>query len=56
MKLEQKLKTLQMYYAAALADSTLRYGSEDICPSLFVQTRIASRICAENERKCHFPG
>lgn len=30
MELEKKLKTLQMYYAAALADSTLRYGSAGI--------------------------
>ena len=28
--LEQKLRTLQMYYAAALADSTLRYGKAGI--------------------------
>ena len=33
--LEQKLKTLQMFYAAVQADSTLRYGNAGIpAPSL----------------------
>jgi len=30
MELEQKVKTLQMYYAAVLADTTLRYGKAGI--------------------------
>lgn len=39
MELEQKLKTLQMYYAAALADSTLRYGSAGILDKVTEQKR-----------------
>jgi hypothetical protein len=37
--LEQKLKTLQMYYAAALADSTLRYGKAGILDEVAEQKR-----------------
>jgi len=36
---EQKVKTLQMYYAAALADSTLRYGRAGILEEVTVQKR-----------------
>ena len=39
MELEQKLKTLQMYYAAALADSTLRYGKAGILDKVIEQKR-----------------
>jgi hypothetical protein len=38
--LEQKVKTLQMYYSAALADSTLRYGKEGILDKITEQKRI----------------
>jgi len=37
--MEQKLKTLQMYYAAALADSTLRYGKAGILDEVTAQKR-----------------
>ena len=37
--LEQKLKTLQMYYAAALADSILRYGREGILDKVAEQKK-----------------
>lgn len=37
--MEQKLKTLQMYYAAALADSTLRYGKAGILDNVTMQKR-----------------
>ena len=30
VELEQKLKTLQLYHAAALADSVVRYGNEGV--------------------------
>jgi len=30
MDAEKKLKTLQMFYAAALADTVFRYGKEGI--------------------------
>ena len=36
---DQKLKTLQMYYAAALADSTLRYGRAGILDDVAAQKR-----------------
>lgn len=39
MELEQKLKALQMYYAAALADSTLRYGNAGILDEVTKQKR-----------------
>lgn len=39
MELEQKMKTLQMYYAAALADSTLRYGDAGILDKITRQKR-----------------
>ena len=37
--LEQKLKTLQVGYAAALADSVVRYGSEGILDKITGQKR-----------------
>ena len=37
--LEQKLKTLQLYYAAALADSVVRYGNEGILDKITEQKR-----------------
>jgi len=37
--LEKKLKTLQMYYAAALADSVYRYGTEGILDKIIEQKR-----------------
>ena len=40
MELEEKLKTLQMYYAASLADSTLRYGKAGILDEVTEQKRI----------------
>jgi hypothetical protein len=39
MEPEQKIKTLQMYYAAALADSTLRYGNAGILDKVTEQKR-----------------
>jgi len=36
---EQKLKALQMYYAAALADTTLRYGKAGILEEVTEQKR-----------------
>jgi len=36
---EQKLKTLQMYHAAALADSVLRYGSSNILDAVTKQKK-----------------
>jgi len=38
--MEQKLKALQMYYAAALADSTLRYGEAGILDEVAAQKRV----------------
>ncbi len=40
MELEQKLKTLQIYYAAALADCTTRYGNEGILEKITEQKRV----------------
>jgi hypothetical protein len=37
--LEQKVKTLQIYYSAALADSTLRYGKAGILDKIIEQKR-----------------
>ena len=37
--LENKLKTLQLYYAAALADSTVRYGNEGILDKITAQKK-----------------
>ena len=37
--LEQKLKTLQMHYAAVLADSVARYGNEGILAKITGQKR-----------------
>ncbi|MCL1981857.1 MAG: hypothetical protein FWG53_02035 [Clostridiales bacterium] len=37
--LEQKHKTLQMFYAAALADSTLRYGKAGILDEVAAQKK-----------------
>ena len=37
--LEQKLKALRMYYAAALADSTMRYGKAGILDQVTEQKR-----------------
>ena len=37
--LEQKLKTLQLYYAAALADSVVRYGNAGVLDSITEQKR-----------------
>ena len=37
--MEEKLKALQMYYAAALADSTLRYGKAGILDEVTAQKR-----------------
>ena len=39
MELEQKLKMLQIYYAAALSDSTLRYGRAKILEEVTEQKR-----------------
>ena len=39
MELEQKLKNLQMYYAAVLADSTFRYGKAGILDGITEQKR-----------------
>ena len=39
MELEQKIKTLQTYYAAALADTTLRYGKAGILDEVTAQKR-----------------
>ena len=39
MEMEQKLKTLQLLYAAALADSTLRYGKAGILEEVAGQKR-----------------
>ena len=39
MELEQKLKNLQMYYAAALADCTIRYGNAGILEQIADQKR-----------------
>lgn len=39
LMLEQKLKTLQMYYAAALADSVIRYGNEGILDKVTEQKK-----------------
>ena len=39
METEQKVKTLQMLYAAALADSTLRYGNAGILDEVTAQKR-----------------
>ncbi|MCL2671628.1 MAG: hypothetical protein FWF10_06295 [Clostridiales bacterium] len=39
MEPEQKLKTLQMYYAAALSDATLRYGKAGILDEVTKQKR-----------------
>lgn len=50
MELEQKLKILQMYYAAALADSTLRYGNAGIPDKVIGQKRDA------NEKRCGIGG
>lgn len=60
MELEQKLKTLQMYYAAALADSTLRYGSAGILDKVTAQKRdeqmkngaeLAERFCVKEPKQ-----
>jgi len=40
MEIEQKLKTLQIYYAAALADSTIRYGRAGILDEVITAKRI----------------
>jgi len=40
MSSEQKLKTLQMYYAAALADTTLRYGKAGVLDEVALQKRV----------------
>ncbi|GEM_PF-5570774 len=40
MSEDQKLKTLQMYYAAALADSTLRYDKAGILDEVTAQKRM----------------
>lgn len=40
MEPEQKLKTLQMYYAASLADSTLRYGKAGILDEITKQKHL----------------
>jgi len=37
--LEQKLKTLQLFYAAALADTVARYGNEGILDKITAQKR-----------------
>jgi len=37
--MEQKIKTLQTYYAAALADSTLRYGKAGILDEVTAEKR-----------------
>jgi hypothetical protein len=37
--LEQKLKTLQLTYAAALADATVRYGNEGVLEKVTEQKR-----------------
>ena len=37
--LEQKLKTLQLYYAAALADSVVRFGKEGLLDKITEQKR-----------------
>ena len=38
-ELEQKLKTLQLYHAAALADSVARYGNEGVLDKVAEQKR-----------------
>ena len=39
MEMEQKFRTLQIYYAAALADSTLRYGKAGVLDEVTAQKR-----------------
>jgi hypothetical protein len=39
VELEQKLKTLQLYHAAALADSVVRYGNEGVLEKVAEQKR-----------------
>ena len=46
LTLEQKLKTIQLGYAAALADSIIRYGNEGILEKVAEQKR------SEQMRNC----